>query len=96
MNYGKQAILRGTLRVRSDGPTCAEELVNERGSVVEGAEGRPAAKSVVGGTTNQIFAPAARSRGPLLLFICKAGLNYGKGKEARRILRPESDHCTTC
>lgn len=41
-----------------------------------------AAKSAASGTTNQIFAPTARSRGPLLLFICKAGLNYGGEKEA--------------
>lgn len=40
-----------------------------------------AAKSAASGTTNQIFAPTARSRGPLLLFICKAGLNYSRGKE---------------
>lgn len=44
--------------------------------------GRVATKSAASGTTNQIFAPAARSHSPLLLFICKAGLNYGGGKEA--------------
>lgn len=44
--------------------------------------GSVATKSAASGTTNQIFAPAARSRGLLLLFICKAGLNYGEGKEA--------------
>jgi len=50
-------------------------------------KGVAGAKSAAGGgTTNQIFTPAAaRSRGPLLLFICKAGLNYGAGKEARWI-----------
>jgi len=61
--------------------------------------GRIATKSAASGTTNQIFALAARSRGPLLLFICKAGLNYGgvgRRRRWRRILRPGSDHCATC
>lgn len=47
------------------------------------------------------------SRGPLLLFICKAGLNYGGGKEAAAadgscgpgraivLLADRKHHCTT-
>lgn len=65
------------------------------------------AKSAASGTTNQIFAPTARSRGPLLLFICKAGLNYSRGKEATLaadpaarvgtivLLADRKHHCTT-
>jgi hypothetical protein len=84
MNYGKQTIPR-----RSGGWAADFRLeVGERG------EWWRVAKSAAGGTTNQIFTPAAaRSRGPLLLFICKAGLNYGAGKAARWILQ---DHCTAC
>lgn len=73
MNYGKQTISRD-----SYGPTCC-------GGEQEGCPEwvvRMVTKSAASGTTNQIFALAARSHGPLLLFICKAGLNYGGGKEA--------------
>jgi len=72
MNYGKQAISREF--VRSD--RCCG---GGREECLEWV-GRVATKSAASGTTNQIFALAARSRGPLLLFICKAGLNYGGGK----------------
>lgn len=63
------------------------------------------AKSAASGTTNQIFALAAQSRGPLLLFICKAGLNYGGGKGGGGwilrlgstivLLADRKHHCTT-
>lgn len=49
---------------------------------------RVATKSTASGTTNQIFALAARSHGPLLLFICKVGLNYGGGKEVTVAANP--------
>lgn len=63
-------------RENSYGPTCCGD---GREGCLEWV-GRVATKSAASGTTNQIFALAARSCGPLLLFICKAGLNYGGGK----------------
>lgn len=104
MNYGKQAISRGLSGI---GPTCSGERWMKDGGV-GGRTRTVAAKSAASGTTNQIFAPTARSRGPLLLFICKAGLNYSRGKEttvaadsAARVPGPivlladRKHHCTT-
>lgn len=77
MNYGKQAISRGLSGI---GPTCSGDGRRSTEGREDQNGGRK--KCAASGTTNQIFAPTARSRGPLLLFICKAGLNYSRGKEA--------------
>lgn len=75
-----------------DGPRKREREGKRSEGVEKGATG----------TTNQIFAPRLHGEGslcPLLLFICKARLNYGgrkpHGGRPIVLLADQKHHCTT-